>query len=107
VKPRVLVSEPNAEVRRFLELTVERLGYELVKAPAGGPPPAVDAVLLEPACPESHSLLHRFGDDVPPVVCLSVYPREAGFAPPESVVYLVKPSSTAALGDALRSVFGR
>jgi hypothetical protein len=106
VKRRVIVSEPNAEVRRFLELTVERLGYELVKAPAVGPPPQADAVLLEPASPESHSLLHRFGDDVPPVVCLSVYPREAGLAPPESVTYLVKPSSTAALGDALRSVFG-
>ena len=63
-------------------------------------------MLLEPASPESHSLLHRFGDEVPPVVCLSVYPREAGLAPPESVAYLVKPSSTAALGDALRSVSG-
>jgi hypothetical protein len=40
-------------------------------------------------------------------VCLRVYPREAGLAPPESVAYLVKPSSTAALGDALRTVFGR
>ena len=107
MKPRVLISEPNAEVRRLLELTVERLGYELVKAPPAGPPPAADAVLLEPAFPESHTLLHRFGDEVPPVVCLSVYPREAGLAPPESVAYLVKPSSTAALGDALRNVFDR
>jgi CheY-like chemotaxis protein len=107
VKPRVLISEPNAEVRRLLELTVERLGYEPVKAPSAGPPPAADAVLLEPAFPDSHSLLHRFGEDVPPVVCLSVYPREAGLAPPQSVAYLVKPSSTAAVGDALRNVFGR
>jgi hypothetical protein len=89
VKRRVIVSEPNAEVRRFLELTVERLGYELVSAPPSGPPPQADAVLLEPACPESHGLLHRFGDEVPLVVCLSVYPREAGLAPPESVAYLV------------------
>jgi len=107
VRPRVLISEPNAEVRRLLELTVERLGYELVKAPAAGPPPSVDAVVLEPASPASRSLLHRFGADVPPVVCLSVYPREAGLAPPESVAYLVKPSSSAALGSALRGVFGR
>ena len=106
MKRRVLVSEPNAEVRRFLELTVERLGYELVQDEPTGPPPAVDAVLLEPASPASRTLLHRFGDDVPPVVCLSVYPREAGLAPPESVAYLVKPSSTAALGNALRGVFG-
>jgi hypothetical protein len=103
----VLISEPNAEVRRLLELTVERLGYELVKAPPAGPPPAADAVLLEPAAPESRTLLHRFGDEVPPVVCLSAYPPEAGLAPPESVAYLVKPSSTAAVGDALRGVFGR
>ena len=107
MKRRVLIAEPNAEVRRFLELTVERLGYIAVAAPSAGPPPAVDAVLLEPAAPETRSLLHRFGDDVPPVVCLSVYPREAGLAPPESVAYLVKPSSTAALGHALRTILDR
>ena len=106
MKPRVLISEPNAEVRRLLELTIERLGYEPVHAAPAGPPPAVDAVVLEPASADSHSLLHRFGDDVPPVICLSVYPREAGLAPPESVAYLVKPSSTTALGVALRDVFG-
>ena len=107
MRRRILVSEPNAEVRRFLELTIERLGYELVPDSPTGPPPRVDAVVLEPASPASRSLLCRFGDGVPPVVCLSIYPREAGLAPPESVAYLVKPSSTAALGDALRSVFGR
>jgi hypothetical protein len=105
MKRRVLVSEPNAEVRRFLELTVQRLGYELVEDSPAGPPPYVDAVVLEPASRESRTLLHRFGDDVPPVVCLSIYPREAGLAPPESVAYLVKPSSPAALDDALRGVF--
>lgn len=107
MRPRVLIAEPNAEVRRFLELTVERLGYVPVGAPSAGPVPPVDAVLLEPASPGSRSLLHRFVDDVPPVVCLSVYPREAGLEPPGSVAYLVKPSSAAALGNALRSVFGR
>ena len=107
MKPRVLIAEPNAEVRRFLELTLERLGYVPVQAPNVGPVPPVDAVLLEPASLRGRSLLHRFGGDVPPFVCLSVYPREAGLEPPESVAYLVKPSSTAALGNALRSVFGR
>ena len=107
MKPRVLISEPNAEVRRLLELTIARLGYEPVQAPHAGRPPAVDAVVLEPGSADSHSLLHRFGDDVPPVICLSVYPREAGLAPPESVAYLVKPSSTAEIGVALRALFGR
>ena len=106
MKRRVLVSEPNAEVRRFLELTMRAARLRAGPGRAHRPSADVDAVLLEPAWPASRTILHRFGDDVPPVVCLSVYPREAGLAPPESVAYLVKPSSSAALGDALRGVLG-
>jgi hypothetical protein len=41
---------------------------------------------------------------VPPVVCLSVHPREAGFAPPETVEYLMKPIKKARLAAALTGV---
>jgi hypothetical protein len=51
-------------------------------------------------------VLRRFGGDAPPVICLSIYPREEGFEPSATVAYLVKPASTAAIGDALRGVFG-
>jgi DNA-binding response OmpR family regulator len=100
---RVLIAEPDQDVRELLELTVRRLGYEAVAADDCGD---VDAMLLEPACPEGRSTLRRFGADAPPVVCLSIYPRADGLEPSGSVAYLVKPASSSEIADALRSVFG-
>jgi hypothetical protein len=51
-------------------------------------------------------VLRRFGDEAPPVICLCFDKREEGLEPSASVAYLVKPASTTAIGDALRSVFG-
>ena len=48
------------------------------RPPADEPDGDVDAMLLEPACAIGRSVLRRFGDDAPPVICLSIYPREAG-----------------------------
>jgi hypothetical protein len=101
VRPRVLILEPHDDVRLLLELSMQRLGYEPV-APADGSPGEIDAVLLEPSWTHGRTILRRLGDDIPPVVCLSIFPREAGLAPPESVAYLIKPASLDALGDALR-----
>ena len=100
--PRVLILEPHDDVRLLLEVSMERLGYEAV-GPAHDHPGEVDAVVLEPSWTAGRAILKRLGDAVPPVVCLSIFPREAGLAPPESVAYLVKPASLDALGDALRS----
>ena len=79
--PRVLIAEPNDDVRALLELTVQRLGYEAVRAQEQTGRDDVDAMLLEPAYSVGRSLLTRFGDDAPPVICLSIYPREAGLEP--------------------------
>jgi CheY-like chemotaxis protein len=103
--PRILIAEPNDDVRALLELTVERIGYEPVAAHERPEPSEVDAVLLEPACAVGRSIIHRFGDASPPVVCLSIYPREQGLEPAASVAYLLKPASPSAIGDALRGVF--
>ena len=100
---RVLIAEPDADVRELLELTVRRLGYEAVAVDERGD---VDAVLLEPASAMGRAVLRRFGADAPPVVCLSIYPREEGLEPSASVAYLVKPASSTEIADALRSVFG-
>ena len=102
---RILVADPDSDVRHLLETTLARLGYEPVRATAGKPPPRVDAVVLEPASAEGHSLLRRFGAAAPPVICLSIYPREAGLEPPGSFAYLVKPSTRAELGAALGLLF--
>ena len=94
----------NNDVRALLELTVRRLGYEAVRE-------ATNAA-TSTRCSSSRrarigrSALRRFGADAPPVVCLSIYPREDGLEPAASVAYLVKPASSTEIGDALRSVFG-
>lgn len=102
---RVLVSEPDSDLSRLLERQIERLGYEPVRETPEGTLPEVDAVLLEPASGAARSLLRRFGDAIPPVVCFSIYPREVGLEPPESVAYLVKPSSLETLGATLQLLF--
>lgn len=99
---RVLIAEPDSDVRELLELTVERLGYEPVD---GAELHGVDAVLLEPGSALGDLLLRRLGDDGPPVVCLSIYPREHGLEPAQSVAYLMKPATAADIAEALRDVF--
>ena len=47
--PRVLIAEPNDDVRALLELTVRRLGYEAVRPQDRTSRGDVDAMLLEPA----------------------------------------------------------
>lgn len=98
---RVLIAEADDDVRDLLELTVRRLGYEAVAADGTN----VDAVLVEPASAVGRSVLQRFGADAPPVICLSIYPREEGFEPAASVAYLVKPASSIEIANALRTVF--
>jgi hypothetical protein len=100
---RVLIAEPNADVRDLLELMVRRLGYDAVSPEERGP---VDVMLLEPACEVSRAKLREYGVDPPPVICLSIYPREDGLEPAASVAYLTKPCSTGAIADALKTLFG-
>jgi DNA-binding response OmpR family regulator len=99
---RVLIAEADDDVRDLLELTVQRLGYEAVAADDGT---EVDAMLVEPASAVGRAVLRRFGVDSPPVICLSIYPREEGLEPAASVAYLVKPASSTEIADALRLVF--
>ena len=97
---RVLIAEPNADVRELLALMVRRLGYDAVESGE------VDVMLLEPACEVSRALLAEYGDEAPPVICLSIYPREDGLAPASSVAYLTTPSSVGAIANALETLFG-
>jgi CheY-like chemotaxis protein len=99
---RVLIAEADEDVRSLLELTVRRLGYEAVGADESTD---VDAILVEPASAVGRSVLRRFGADAPPVICLSIYPREEALEPAASVAYLVKPASSTKIAAALRTVF--
>jgi DNA-binding response OmpR family regulator len=102
VTPRILIAECDSDIRELLEMTVRRLGYEAVDALDGS---EIHAVLLEPGCESGRRVLQRFGDDAPPVVCLSIYPREHGLEPSSSVAYLTKPATTSEIADALSGIF--
>lgn len=96
---RVLIAESDPDIRNLLALAVARAGHRpVVDGDA-------DAIVLEPGCPVATSALERFGEDVPPIVCVSIHPPEAGLAPPQTVHYLEKPVSTARLGAALADIF--
>ena len=99
MRKRVLIAESDPDIRLLLALAVARVGHNPVMYGAA------DAVVLEPGCPVARSSIDRLGADVPPVVCVSIHPPEAGLAPPETVHYLEKPVSTARLGAALADVF--
>jgi hypothetical protein len=101
VSPRILIAEPNDDVRSLLELTVARLGYEPLTSWCED----VKAIILEPGYAFGRSIVRRLGVGSPPVICLSIYPREQGLEPAASVAYLVKPASAQEISDALRSVF--
>lgn len=102
MSPRILIAECDADIRELLEMTMQKLGYVPVDVTDDC---EVDAVLLEPACESGRSVLKRFGDKLPPVVCLSIYPREHGLEPAASVAYLMKPASSAQIARALSRIF--
>jgi hypothetical protein len=102
MSPRVLIAECDTDIRELLEMTLQLLGYVPVYP---SDDTSVDAMLLEPACKTGQEVLKRFGDDVPPVVCLSIYPREHGLEPPTSVAYLTKPATSAQIAKALGRIF--
>jgi DNA-binding response OmpR family regulator len=99
---RVLIAESDDDVRELLELTVRRLGYEVVCADEHTD---VDAILVEPASAIGRSVLRRFGANAPPVICLSIYPREEALDHTASIAYLVKPASSTQIAAALRVAF--
>jgi len=110
---RILICEPQSEVRALLAYVVERLGHEPVfpAAPLGNDLPSADVVLLEPADPDARAaaeaLLRGSGSAGIPVVCTSIYPDfgQAGSLHP--LVYLVKPFGLAELERALTAAVER
>lgn len=98
---RILVCEPDRDVRALLELSLEKLGHEPVHSEFE----VVDAIVLEPGCAVAQARLRRFGDDAPPVICVSIHPPEADLAPPQTVDYVMKPVARGRLAAALRRAF--
>ena len=99
---RILIAEPNDDVRSLLEIIVHKLGFHPVSPADCRSREDADAAVIEPGSVYARSVLRRLGEHVPPVVCFSIYSRDAGYEPPQSVAYLLKPASNAAVGAALR-----
>jgi hypothetical protein len=105
---RVLILEPDAEVRELIRRVVSRLGHEPL-APARMPahiPAALDAVVLEPAWAPALELARRLleGDPKLPVVFESIEPWIPEFDSLRPLRYLVKPFGLRELEEAIQAV---
>jgi CheY-like chemotaxis protein len=104
---RVLICEPDPEVRQLLRHVVERRGYEAVLEPNGLRDLA--AVLLEPSDVASVELAQaaRALDAALPIVCASIEPPTAGSRKLAPVAHIVKPFTLSELDRALASALSR
>ena len=108
---RILVCDPNPEVRALMGHVVSRLGHEPVY-PRGRDdvlPQAVDVLLLEPADPRALGAAQalRLGHEQLPIVCASIYPQTADARRLAPVAYLMKPFPLAELERALTAAVER
>ena len=82
---------PDADLRLLLLHGLSRAGYAPVEY-EGWDGRAVEAVLVEPACPEAGEVVDEARtDDAIPVVCISIYEPDGRLTPPGTSAYLLKP----------------
>jgi hypothetical protein len=104
---RILICEPDAEVRALLGHVVERLGHEPVHSTGRRGDVLldgdVDVLILEPADPASLTAAEslRVQDERLPIVCASIYPDSKGAERLRPLAYLVKPFGLSDLERAL------
>jgi hypothetical protein len=93
---RVLIEQPNEDIRDLLAEHCRRLGLEPLIAGANGNGhlPDVDLIVAEPASAEAQRLLaaHRERRSPTPIVFVSIYPPTGVLSSP-AVAYLVMPCS--------------
>jgi CheY-like chemotaxis protein len=104
---RILVLEPDREVRTLYQRAIQRLGHSSVVPGDDGVVDlaGVDAVIVEPGSPHELAIVHTAHERKPalPVVCASIYPANSfGLNP---VAFLEKPFRLAALERALELAF--
>jgi DNA-binding response OmpR family regulator len=106
---RILILEPNAEIRELLQRVVGRLGHEpLVPArlSADGLGP-IDAVLLEPAWAPALEFVDGLRERSPhvPIVFETIELTSPARASLRPAVYLVKPFTVRELEEAIKAAF--
>ena len=103
---RVLINEPNLEVRDLLVRVVTAIGFVPLVAGKNGGFAAhdVDILLVEPGFEPAWQLVRHLRAERPelPLVCTSIYPPSPEVTACEPAAYLVKPFSVAELQRALR-----
>ena len=102
---RVLICEPDPEVRDLLRLVVERRGHQAVVELNGHKDLA--GIVLEPSDVVSVEIAQaaRARDPALPIVCASVEPPTAGSRKLAPVAHVVKPFTLSELDRALAAAF--
>jgi DNA-binding NtrC family response regulator len=107
---RVLILEPDPEIRDLLARIVIRFGCEptLFEEAESGEPPECDAVLVEPASVRRLAVATWLRDRRPnvPIICVSVDPHAEGAKRLRPAVSIEKPFGIADVERALRQVLG-
>lgn len=109
---RILIAEPNLEVRQLLEQVVRRLGHEPIQPPSSlllDALPEADVLLVEPAWGEGLALTLALSRERPglPVVCASSYAPSSDVLELQPVARLLKPFSLAELEAAIEPALVR
>jgi hypothetical protein len=101
---RVLICEPDPEVRELLSRVVARLGHQPLLDESDLAP--VDAIVLEPSHAPSVERAQAFRavEGTTPIVCASIDLPGAGSRRLDPVAYLVKPFALPDLEAALKHV---
>jgi CheY-like chemotaxis protein len=101
---RILIAEPDIEVRELFAHAVKRLGHEFVEADDASVE-TVDAALVEPASSPALALARRLRTQRPElaIVIVSIHSRNPASRALKPVAHLVKPFERRDLEAALLS----
>lgn len=107
---RVLIVQPNEDVRELLAEHCRRMGLEPVMAGGGcaALPPGVDAIVADPASPAGQRLLAapELERRATPIVFASIYPPAGRLTDSPAVAYLVLPCPWERFERALGAALG-
>jgi DNA-binding response OmpR family regulator len=105
---RILIFEPNPDIRALVELVIRRLGHEPVVSDAGIPDPGdVHAAVIEPGDGAGIPLSRRLRERARPVIFTSIFPPDQNLLALEPVTYLVKPFTLYELETALTTAIAQ
>lgn len=108
---RVLIVEPDADIRELLVERCRRFGLEPVAdgLDEQGRLPEADLIVAEPASPRTQAVLaaHRAQQSRIPIVFVSIYPPANGVLRSSAVAYLVLPCSSEDFERALSKALSR